>query len=314
MKKIFMSLCIIIYIFILISGCTESPDINNGGKTQTEISFTEIRICDSPSENFSSINIMFSEVKLFINETGWISFLSEPKIIDLMYLHINNLTEQLGFKDIAIGNYTSLWILVDNATAVLSATGETVFFNVSSDALKIQHLFDFDKGNNTITVEINLDDSIHIFDNEYKLIPVLSELNVNYSNGTQIRFRNNERIMNYANGTEIRVQDENTLQNMIGNRKPTIDITVNGKRGNTFQFKINQTITFNASGTIDIDNDPLIFSWNFGDNTSSTANIVTHNYSHEGTYQIRLTVSDTELKDTITIFVKIINTGPQDNG
>ena len=70
MKKILMSLCIIICIFILISGCTESPDINNGGKTQTEISFTEIRICDSPSENFSSINIMFSEVKLFSNETG----------------------------------------------------------------------------------------------------------------------------------------------------------------------------------------------------------------------------------------------------
>lgn len=313
MKKILMSLCILICVFILISGCTDNPVINNGGETETDTSFTQIRICDSPSENFSHFNITFSEAKLFSNKTGWISFLSEPKIIDLMYIHINNLTEQLGNKEISVGNYTSLWITVDNVTAVLSATDEKKFFDVPSNTLKIQNLFDFQKGNNTITAEINLDDSIYIYDNEYKFIPVISELNVSYSNGTQIRFRNHERIINYANGNEIRIQDENTLQNMIGNRKPTIDIVVNGKRNNKFQFKINQSITFNASGTFDVDNDPLNFFWNFGDNTSGSGDIVTHIYTHEGTYQIRLTVSDTDLEDVMTIFVTIVKTGSNDN-
>jgi PKD repeat protein len=125
---------------------------------------------------------------------------------------------------------------------------------------------------------------------------------------SRIPDRDRERIINYGNRTQIKLQDENTLQNRIGNRKSTIDIAVNGRRGNTFQFKMNQSVTFNASSTFDIDNDPLIFSWDFGDNTSGTGNIVTHSYSHEGTYQIRLT-SDAELEDMMNITVTVIKTG-----
>jgi len=281
------------------------------------ISFTEIRICDSPSENFSHVNVTFSKVELYSNQTGWISFLSEPKIIDFMYLHLNNLTEQLGLENISTCNFTKLWIVIDNATGVLSTTGETIFFNIPSDTLKIQHTFDFRKGNNTITIDINLDDSLLIYNNngtEYNLLPVLSEFNVSCANGTQIHYRNHERIMNYANGTQIRIQDENTLQNMIENRKPTIDVIVNGKRGKTFQFKVNQSISFNASGTIDVDNDTLIFSWDFGDNTSENGAVITHTFSKIGTYQIRLLVSDTKLEDTMYISVTITRTGTPGNG
>jgi len=82
MKKNLIGLGVIICVFILLSGCTQTT--NNGDEIQAGISFTEIRICDSPSENFSNIYITFSEVKLFSNETGWISFLSEPKNVDLL--------------------------------------------------------------------------------------------------------------------------------------------------------------------------------------------------------------------------------------
>ena len=78
MKKKLVGIGSIICRFICISGCTQTTD--NGDETQAGISFTEIRICDSPSENFSNIYITFSEVKLFSNETGWISFLSEPTV------------------------------------------------------------------------------------------------------------------------------------------------------------------------------------------------------------------------------------------
>jgi len=77
MKKSHVFICIIICFFILISGCTEIPDTGDGGEKENEVSFTEIRICDSPSENFSHINVTFSEVKLFSNETGWISFICQ---------------------------------------------------------------------------------------------------------------------------------------------------------------------------------------------------------------------------------------------
>ena len=125
-------------------------------------------------------------------------FCLSQRSVDLMYLHLNNLTEQLGLEDINVGNYTKLWIVVDNASGVLSATGETVFFDVPSDTLMIQHVFDFRKGNNTITVDINLAESILMYGEgdgaKYTLLPVLSELNVSCANGTQIRFRNNERL------------------------------------------------------------------------------------------------------------------------
>lgn len=71
---------------------------------------------------------------------------------------------------------------------------------------------------------------------------------------------------------------------------------------------------FNASGTFDVDNDPLSFSWEFGDNTSDTGAIVTHTYAHEGSYQIRLRVSDNELNEMMTITVTIIKTGSPSDG
>ena len=307
MKKKLVGIGSIICCFIVLSGCTQTTD--NGDEIQAGISFTEIRICDSPSENFSNIYITFSEVKLFSNETGWISFLSEPTVVDLMYLHLFNLTEQLGLEDINVGNYTKLWIVVDNASGVLSTTGETVFLCVPSDTLMIQYVFDFRKGNNTITVDINLDESILMYGEGdgtmYKLLPVLSELNVSCANGTQIRFRNNERIMNYANGTQIRVQDENTLQNMIENRKPTIDMVVNGSRSDHVTVDVNESITFDASETFDIDADALSFSWDFDDGTTSTESLVIHSYAVSGTYNVTLTVSDGAVENSATMMVTV---------
>ena len=301
---------------LVLAGCTQT--LENGDETQADLSFTEIRICDAPSENFSNVYITFSEVKLFSNDTGWISFLSESKTVDLMYLHLNNLTEPLGFEDLDVGNYTKLWIVVENATGVLSATGGTVFLDVPSDTLMIQHLFDFRKGNNTVTVEVNLEESILTYDDvagaTYKLLPVISELNVSCANGTQMHFRNNERIMNYANGTQLRIQDENALQNMIGNRKPTIDTIVNGSRSNHITVDVNESIPFDASQTFDIDRDTLSFSWDFDDGTTSIEPIVNHSYAESGTYNVTLTVSDGEVQDSLIIKVTVRSGGQGDGG
>ncbi len=316
MKKNLVGISFIVCACLVLAGCTQTTE--NGDETQADISFTQIRICDAPSENFSNVYITFSEVKLFSNDTGWVSFLSELKTVDLMYLHLNNLTEQLGLEDIDVGNYTKLWIVVDNATGVLTATGETVFMDVPSDTLMIQHLFDFRKGNNTVTVEVNLDESILMYDDgdgaTYKLLPVISELNVSCANGTQMRFRNNERIMNYANGTQIRVQDENTLQNMIGNRKPTIDMVVNGSRSTHITVDVNETITFDASQTFDIDADTLLFSWDFDDGTTSAEPIVNHSYAESGMYNVTVTASDGEVQDSLTIKVTVRPGGQGDGG
>ena len=273
-----------IALLALISGCIQKEEV--GIKT----SLTEIRIGDMPTEEFSHINVTFSEIKLHRangNDSGWIVISTEPKTVDLIYLHINNLTEQLGIKEIEIGNYTKLWIVVENATGVLKETGETITFDVPSGDLKIQHLFDLREGNNTITVDIDLNNSVlAVHGKVYKLLPVISGLNVEYANGSRIRVCNPDR-----------------LKNMTENRKPVIDIVVNGNRDRHVTVNINESIMFNASGTFDIDNDTITYTWDFGDGTNGSGAVVTHSYSEKGTYHVTLIASDGKLESTVTITV-----------
>ena len=241
-----------------------------------------------PTDDFTHINVTFSEVNLHSNETGWVSFVSDPKTVDLLYLHRNNLTEDLGLEEIELGNYTKLWIVVDNATGVLTATNETVYFDVPSGTLKIQHLFDIREGNNTITVDIDLNNSILVRGDTYKILPVISALRVQHANGSTEHVRNKTK-----------------LKDMVENRAPAVDVVANGSRGKPISVSVNETITFNASGTYDVDEDNVTYSWDFGDDTNATGAVVTHSYENQGSYWVTLTVSDGELEATEQIHVTV---------
>lgn len=274
---------------ILISGCVEEQV---GVKT----ALTDIRIGDMPTDEFRHVNITFSEIKLHKsgNDSGWINITSEPKTVDLLYLHVNNLNESLGIAEINVGNYTKLWIVVDNATGVLNETNETINFTVPSNILKIQQLFKIDKGNNTIFIDIDLNNSILKYGGgeEYKLLPVISRLSHRHEHQWKIREHNKSK-----------------LKNMTENRPPVIEIEINGSRGKHVTVSVGENITFNASDTYDADDDELIFTWDFGDETNGTGPIVTHNYSEKGTYHVTLTVSDGELEDDEKITVTVREQG-----
>lgn len=278
----------------LLAGCLDQ----NGAEAKT--SLVEIRVGDMPTQDFATINVTFSEVKLYSNQTGWVSIAAEPTTIDLLYLHMHNLTQQLGITEVDIGNYSKLWIAVDNASGVLKDTNETVFFDVPSGTLKIQHLFVLQEGDNTITVDIDLNNSVFARGDMYKLLPVISSLNVSYANGTQIHIRDRDRICN-----------------MTENRKPVIDIVVNGSRGNHLSVWMNQTVVFNASGTFDIENDTLTYYWDFDEGTIADIPVVEQTFTEKGTYQVTLTVSDGELEDTDRLTVTVEdkeNQGQNDSG
>ncbi|MDW7776944.1 MAG: PGF-pre-PGF domain-containing protein [Methanosarcinales archaeon] len=51
-------------------------------------------------------------------------------------------------------------------------------------------------------------------------------------------------------------------------------------------------ITFDGSGSYDIDGNIVSYSWDFGDETSGSGENPTHTYSQDGTYTITLTVTD----------------------
>jgi glucose/arabinose dehydrogenase len=52
------------------------------------------------------------------------------------------------------------------------------------------------------------------------------------------------------------------------------------------------TVNFTSTGTSDPENQPLTYSWDFGDSTSATTAAAAHTYTADGTYLARLTVSD----------------------
>ena len=226
---------------------------------------------------------------------SWITITSTPKEVDLISLNLSHINASLGVAEIEAGNYSKLWINVTKAHGVLNSTGETVNITVPSGWLKIQqlHLFNISKGNNTITVDIDLENSIHTFHGgeEYKFIPVISSMDQQHENKLKFREHNHSKI-----------------KNLVGNRAPAIDVLVNGTlvKKNAW-ISANISIEFNASGTLDLDGDELTFTWDFGDGSElETGAVVNHTFSDsEKNYNVTLTVSDgtNEAKLVINVHV-----------
>ena len=296
MNKKILAILVCVGLIAITSGCIEEKsETEEEEEVQGNISYTEIKIGDKPTEEFSHVNVTFSEVKLYNRETEeWTSVPLDTMTVDLIYLHINDLNETLGIGELDEGNYTKLWIVVDSCVGVLNETGEEVTIEVPSGTLKIQHLFDLREGNNTITVEIDLDSSIHEIGQSgvYKIVPVIGAIRVKHQNGTLER-----------------VRDRDQLNQKTGNRPPSIDILVNGSRRNSYNAEINESIAFDATGTFDIEGDTITFDWDFGDGTTSNESSVTHSYNETGDYDVTLTVSDGVETATQTITIKVQETG-----
>jgi len=281
MKIKIFAILIAVGLLVLTSGCIEEG-------TNLETALLDVRIGDIPTSTFNHVNITFSEVKLHENidedNASWIIISSEPKTVDLINLHINNVTTSLGLKNITIGNYSKLWIHVINATGVLNATRETVEIDVPSGWLKIQqlHLFNVTKGNNTIIIDIDLESSIHTYHHgeKYKFVPVISSLECRHEN--QLRFRHNKSKMKQSG--------------VVENQEPQIDVLVNGtslEASKKVEVDANDSIEFNASATYDPDGDDLNFTWDFDDGAMAYGAEVTHSFVYSNSpYKVTLTVSD----------------------
>jgi PKD repeat protein/ribosomal protein L40E len=74
--------------------------------------------------------------------------------------------------------------------------------------------------------------------------------------------------------------------------------------------KVDETVTFNASGSTDADGTIDTYSWNFGDGTTGTGKTATHSYTSAGARNVSLTVTDNDgLEDTAA---KTITISPAD--
>jgi RHS repeat-associated protein len=78
----------------------------------------------------------------------------------------------------------------------------------------------------------------------------------------------------------------------------TITVTLNTNRapvsnpGGPYQGNVGSPIVFNGSSSSDLDNDPLSYTWNFGDGATATSAAPSHTYVSAGTFTVTLTVDD----------------------
>ncbi len=283
--KIFV-VCIIIGLLVFACGCIEEKEEGTGAEVPVETALVTIQVTDKITETFDHVNITFSEIKIHKqmddDNASWITITPTPTEVDLISLNLSSINATLGVAEIEAGNYSKLWINVTKAHGVLSSTGETVNITVPSGWLKIQqlHLFNLSKGNHTITIDIDLESSIHTFHGgeEYKFIPVISSMEQHHENQLKFQEHNHSQI-----------------KNLVGNRAPAIDILVNGTlvKKNAW-VNANESLEFNASATLDLDGDELTFAWDFGDGSEiQTGAIANHSFSDlENNYKVTLTVSD----------------------
>ncbi len=94
--------------------------------------------------------------------------------------------------------------------------------------------------------------------------------------------------------------------------EPNVAPTANASASETIGL-IGVLLTFDGSQSIDQDGYIKDWSWDFGDDTNETGEIVTHAYSNSGTYKVTLTVTDDDDakdEDSITVVIVTANSPP----
>jgi len=97
-----------------------------------------------------------------------------------------------------------------------------------------------------------------------------------------------------------------TITKLSPNQKPPV-----ANAGGSYSGVVGSPITFNGSGSNDLDGTIVSYGWNFGDGTTGTGITTTHTYSFSGNYTVILTVTDNDSLTNSNVTTASINaSGP----
>jgi len=100
----------------------------------------------------------------------------------------------------------------------------------------------------------------------------------------------------------------------VGTAVATVTVVVNrapvANAGPAARGAEGATVAFDGTHSSDPDGDALTYTWDFGDGSSGTGPTPTHRYADNGSYPVKLTVSDGKLSGEATTSAEITNVAP----
>jgi PKD repeat protein len=97
-----------------------------------------------------------------------------------------------------------------------------------------------------------------------------------------------------------------TINVVVNNRRPVADIDVTKT-----SVDKKEAITFDATGSYDVDGTIVSYSWDLGDGTTATGETVTRSYLDTGSYTVTLTVTDDDgAVDKALVTITVRNQAP----
>jgi len=126
-----------------------------------------------PNPEFSHVYVTFSEAWVYKAGT-WLNIPMIERTVDLVYLHESGMTELLGAGRLEPDGYTKVKLIVDEASAVRSETGELINLSLPSSEFVVDYPFEVrSDGFVNVIVYLDLVESIRQVDGGYEFVPAL---------------------------------------------------------------------------------------------------------------------------------------------
>lgn len=125
-------------------------------------------ISDAPIDDFDSLDMTFSKIRLRQEDGDWVEFIPETDQVDLTQLQ-GDWAQQVWRGDVPEGEYTQAVLYVESTSGMLSNSGKTVGLGLNGEILTLDINFEVADGSATEPTEFVYDVTVVAADSGYHL-------------------------------------------------------------------------------------------------------------------------------------------------